>query len=321
MTNLATFSWLFRAVAAPFVLVGMAFGLSTTLPAAPIRMAVMGDSISAGSGVTGGSPNWVAQLTSTFPGAISFQNEATGGATTNDVVKDQLPTVVTLATSGQIDDSVVQVGANDMSLNDVENFAAGGNPTAFINSYVSDIETVINSVAAADPAVHQVFVNNPDPTTSPYFQELAELVGVTPAGLQLVRGVVAREDTLAGAYALAHNVAVVDIFTAIDTLSSNSPIMLAGQSFASPFAPDGHHPAPYVQGLLANSIDLAFNEKFGQTLPILSDQQIVQNVGLVPSGGTTFYNVQPFVQVPEPSTLMLASLGLIALVSCRWRRA
>ena len=56
----------------------MVFAIPPLTGAATIRMAVMGDSISAGSGVTGGSPNWVAQLTSTFPGAFAFQNEASG---------------------------------------------------------------------------------------------------------------------------------------------------------------------------------------------------------------------------------------------------
>ena len=55
------------------VALGIVLAISCFLPsdlyAAPIRMAIMGDSISAGSGVTGGSPNWVAQLSSTFPGA------------------------------------------------------------------------------------------------------------------------------------------------------------------------------------------------------------------------------------------------------------
>ena len=54
-------------------------------------VAVMGDSISAGSGVTGGSPNWVAQLKSTFPGAITFQNEAVSGVTTNSLVAINCP--------------------------------------------------------------------------------------------------------------------------------------------------------------------------------------------------------------------------------------
>ena len=215
-------------------------------------------------------------------------------------MKDQLPSVVTLAQNGQIDDSVVQIGANDMSLNDVVNFAEGSDPTKFINSYVNDIETVVNSVAAANPNVHQVFVNNPDPTVSPEFQQIAATPGFPTNGLELVSAVVAKEDALTDAYALAHNVGVVDIFTAIDTLTNASPVTLASQSFASPFAPDGHHPAPFVQGLLGNAIDLAFNETFGQTLPILSDQQIVHNVGLTPDANTTYYNVQPFVLVPLP---------------------
>src|SRR5262249_32797400 len=51
-------------------LLGLAYAAhERTTVAAPIRMAVMGDSISAGNGVSGGSPNWVAQLKPT--GAIT----------------------------------------------------------------------------------------------------------------------------------------------------------------------------------------------------------------------------------------------------------
>jgi hypothetical protein len=215
---------------------------------------------------------------------------------------------------------VVQIGGNDLSINDAINFAAGGNPTLFINSYVSDIETVINSVAMANPAVRQVFVNNADPATSPEFLAAAAMAGIGPAGIQTVSAVIAQEDALADAYAVAHNVAVVNSFAAIDALTSALPITLAAQTFTTAFAPDGHHPAPFVQGLLANSIDLAFNESFGQTLPILTDQQIVQNVGFTPNGATTFYNVQPFLlTVPEPSTLILAALGSLALLVRRRR--
>ena len=123
----------------------------------------MGDSLSAGSGVSGGSPNWVAQLSSTFPSGMHLSEQSRGRDNGIKLVANQLPTVVTLATNGQIDDSVVQIGGNDLSVNDALTFANGGNPTSFINSYVSDIKTVINSIAAANPYVHQVFVNNADP--------------------------------------------------------------------------------------------------------------------------------------------------------------
>ena len=287
----------------------------------PARVAVMGDSISAGSGVTGGSPNWVAQLGSTFPSAITFQNEAVGGVTTNTMVATQLPTVVNLAKNGQIDDSVVQIGANDLSISDAVTFANGGSPTAFINSYVNDIKTVVNSLAAANPNVHQVFVNNGDPASSPYFVQNATAAGITSAGLQIVSGVIAQEDALADAYCLANNVAVVNSFAAGDALNAAVPFTLAGHTFTTAFAPDGHHPAPFVQGLLANAIDSGLNATFGQGLPILSDQQIVQNVGFTPTGGTTYYNVLPYVLVPVPGDTTgdgIVNGQDIALVASNW---
>ena len=102
----------------------------------------------------------------------------------------------------------------------------------------------------------------------------------------------------ADAYALAHDVPVVDLYSASQQISSAIPITLAGHTFTTAFAPDNFHPAPFLQGLLANMVDLALNQTFHQTLPVLSDQQIVHNVGFTPTGGTTFYNVQPFVLVP-----------------------
>ena len=78
-----------------------------------------------------------------------------------------------------------------------------------------------------------------------------------------------------------------------------------------------------MQGLLANMVDTAYNEAFHQSLPILSDQQIVSNVGFTPTGGTSFYNVQPFVLLParEPSSVVLAILATAGvLVICRKRQ-
>jgi hypothetical protein len=81
------------------------------------------------------------------------------------------------------------------------------------------------------------------------------------------------------------------------------------------FAPDQFHPAPFLQGLLANLVDTAYNQGFHQTLPILSDQQIVTNSGFTPNTATTFFNVQPFVllPVPEPATYVLAVVACLGL--------
>ena len=211
--------------------------------AASVRMAVMGDSISAGSGVSGGSPNWVAQLTSTFPGAISFQNKAVGGATSTTVVSGQLSSVVTLATNHQIDDSALIIGGNDAASTAGLAIAEGGSPTAFINTYVTNVETVINSVAAAGPTVSQVFGNMPDVTVTPEVQQVAASAGIDAAGLQLLGAAIGQANAQADAYALAHDVPVVDLYSASQQISSAIPITLAGHTFTTAFAPDNFHPA------------------------------------------------------------------------------
>src|ERR1044072_3830212 len=111
-----------------------AFALLGCLPsatqAAAIRMAVMGDSISAGAG-----GNWIGQLGKSFPGAITFQNKAVGGATTDTVISGQLNAVKTLATNGQIDNSTLIIGGNNFLSQSALIGIIGGNPTPYINNY------------------------------------------------------------------------------------------------------------------------------------------------------------------------------------------
>ena len=293
------------------------FSHSGLVEAAAIRMAVMGDSISAGSGVSGGSPNWVAQLSSTFSSAITFQNKAVGGATSSTVISGQLSQVESLASNHQIDDSTLIIGGNDATSTAAIEVALGGDPTSFINSYVNNIKTIINGIATANPSVHQVFGNMPDVTVTPEVQSVAASSNIPPAGLQLLSAAIGQADAQADAYALAHNVAVVNLYKASQVITDAIPITLAGHQFTTAFAPDGFHPAPFLQGLLANMVNLAYNEKFHQSLPQLSDQQIVHNVGSTPTGSTSFFNVQPYVIVPEPAAWHLAAIGGAVLLAGR----
>ena len=101
---------------ASLVLTAMSAFLPTGTSAVAIRMGVMGDSISAGSGVTGGSPNWVAQLAS-----LRFRPPSRSRTTRSAVRRPvplsirkfpalgnvtQLASIDTLAAAGSIDDSV-----------------------------------------------------------------------------------------------------------------------------------------------------------------------------------------------------------------------
>jgi len=278
---------------------------------AAVRMAVMGDSISAPS-----STNWIGQPGTSFPGAIAFQNKAIGGATTDSIISTnpkQLAAVITLAQTNQIDDSVLVIGGNNATGSAAQAGLLSGNYAPFISNYVDDVKQILGSVALAGPGVRQVFGNMPDVTVTPSVQSIAASQGIMPAQLQTLSVAIGQANSQANAYALSHNIPVIDMYTASHTVLSGNSFALGGHTYTTPFASDQFHPGTWVQGLLANMVTTASNLQWHQGLPILSDQQIVRNTGFTPGAGTTYYNVTPLIllPVPEPSTWALAAIGTL----------
>ena len=291
--------------------------LESAIQAAAIRMAVMGDSISANTTTKGYAPVWVTQLTKT--GAVTAQNKALGGVTSAQVVSSQLPSVIGFAQKSQIDDSVLIVGGNDLTANNAAvglAIAAGGSPTAFINSYFNNVKAVLDGVKGANSSVRQVFGNIPDITVTPQIQGL----GIDPAALQLLSNAIGQANAKADQYAISQGIPILDFYTASHSLLSNSPQTLGGHTFPNSFAPDGYHPSPAVQGLIANMVAWAFNKKYGQSMPYLSDQQIVTNAGFTPNSETTYFDISLYVIVPEPSSAVLAAIACVWLAAFGWRR-
>ncbi len=288
--------------------------------AAPIRMAVMGDSISAPPSTT----NWIAQLSSNFPTAITFQNKAISGATTDSIISTspiQLNDVVSLASTNQIDDSTTIIGGNN-AVAAALTIVSGGGSAPFISNYFNDMKLIIDSVALAGPTVHQVIANMPDITVTTAVQLQVALAGYTPAQLHLLSVAIGQTNAQVNAYALSHNVPVIDFYTASQTILVLPTFTLAGHTYTTPFAADDFHPAVWVQGLLANMVDKAYNLKWNQSLPLLSDQQIVTDTGFTPAAGpATFFDVTPYIllPVPEPSTWALAAIAA-AILACRAAR-
>lgn len=304
-----------------FLLALVAFGLlaclSNNARAAAIRMAVMGDSISSPS-----SGNWIGQLTKTFPGAITFQNKAVGGATTDTVISGQLNAVKSLALSGQIDDSTLIIGGNNFLTSSALTGILGGNPTAAINNYVNDVKQIIDTIAAAGPNVHQVFGNMPDITVTPQVISQAAATNDPALALSLLSSAIQQANQQANAYALSHNVVVVDMYSASHLFGDLTSYTLAGHTFTTPFASDGFHPAGWVQGLLANMVDTAYNLRWNQGLPLLTDQQIVANQGFSASGPTNTTSLSQFIllPVPEPATWIMSLAGAFVALPIAWRR-
>lgn len=288
------------------------------LEAAAVRIGVMGDSISAGAG-----SNWVGQLSKAFPSAITFQNKAQGGATTDSIISGgQLATMTGLAKNGQVDISVLIIGGNNATQGALSIYSSGS-PTAFINNYVNDVKLIIDTIATANPGVKQVFGNMPDVTKTELVQEEAAKMGITPAQLQILSDAIGEADRQANAYALSKGIPVLDMYGASDLILTQSAFPLGGATFTTPFASDGFHPAVWVQGLLGNMVTTALNLQYDMNLPQLSDQQIAKNAGKVPNSATTYYDVTPFILlVPEPSTLSLVGMGALGLaLACLRRRA
>ncbi len=298
----------------------LAVGLSAPhASAAPVSMAVMGDSINLLT--PDYDTSWVVQLQNA--GAIAAQDFAFDGATSSDVIDSQLAPVVSLAQQGQITDSVLVVGTNDIGPygpNAAYLYLQGGDPTPIINSTVSNIEQVITSIATANPGVHQVIANLPDISVTPLIQELVQQFGVSPAVIQQGIGVISTINSQIDQFALARHIPVINLFKASEVLAPLYPWTFGGHTFSTMFASNGFDILTQPEGIVANAIATAFNVGYGQNLPMFSDQQIVQTAGFTPNGGTTYYNAAQFVITPEPSAISLAALGGVALLLWRVRR-
>ncbi len=294
-----------RSAAWLLVLGALVVGASG-LHAAPVDMAVMGDSLNLLS--TYYDISWVAQLRNA--GAITPHDQAVDGAESGDVVRNQLPQVLSLVQQGMVTDSALVVGANDIAL-EPDNLRSIFlyDPQPVIDSIVGNIETVISSIRSADPNVHQVIANIPDITVTPYFQSYLNGSSLTPEQLQAGRTAIMDINSQIEQYALTRGIPVVDLFTAADVLIPLYPWTFGGHTFNTAFSYNGLDIQTQPEGLISNMMAMAFNEAYGQNLPIFSDQQIVTTAGFTPNTDTTYYDVSPLVLLPapEPATLVLAA--------------
>ena len=280
-------------------------------------MAVMGDSLNLLT--PDYDISWVVQLQNA--GAITPYDVASDGARTYDVDHHQLPQVLSYIQQGLITDSALVVGANDVALDTSSAVALflGGDPQPVINSIVTHIEHVLTSIAEADPNVHQVVTNVPDISVTPRFQQAFIDYNVTPEQIQAGRNAMMEANLQIEHFALSRGIPVVDMFKYADVVIPQYPWTFGGHTFPTAFSGNGLDILTQPEGIISNMMATAFNEAYGQHLPIFSDQQIVATAGFTPNGDTTYYDVSQFVMlpVPEPATLTLAVLGGLALLTAR----
>jgi hypothetical protein len=285
-----------------------------TLLTATLRIAAMGDSLTAP--YTGhpwgqnGDLSWAQQIQALRSGQITVYNAAVAGATSADLIshhQNQARAVATLVAQHAVDDVVIIVGGNDIT----DNLGSiyGGNPTALVNSIVSNLQTAVATVTAAG-SVGVVLGNIPDVAATPFFQSYFTS---DPVQLQQVTAAVVQANQQIEALAADHQIPVIDLFRASDVAAHHAlPVSFGGGQVDGVFAPDGYHPNTVVQGLLANSVLQALQIGYGVNIDGLpfSDQEILTEAGIPHDPGQTYFNVSPLIiysAPPAPSSLTMGA--------------
>jgi lysophospholipase L1-like esterase len=275
------------------------------LPSAtPLRLAVMGDSLSASYAGqpygAAGDLSWVQQLQNLDGKRIVLHDEAFAGATSNSLLHSegghaaQVPAVVDLIHHHQIDAAVLLIGANDID-QDLPLLAT--DPAKFVSTFVTTVVTNIETAASAVTAaghVRLVIGNVPDVTVTPGF-----LSAVPAAAVPVVEQAIQLADQQIDAFAVAHHIPVVDMYGLTHIL--NTPVTMGGVQVTNLYAPDFFHPNTVGQGILADTVLDAFHEGYDLNVRRLrlSDQQILAEAHIAHKPGRTFFDVDPFVLANE----------------------
>jgi lysophospholipase L1-like esterase len=270
------------------------------LSATPLRLAVMGDSLSASYAGqpygAAGDRSWVQQLQNLDGRKIVLHDEAFAGATSNSLLHSesghaaQVPAVVDLIHHHQIDAAVLLIGANDIG-QDLPLLAT--DPAKFVSTFVTTVVTNIETAASALLAAGHVQLalgNVPDVTVTPGF-----LSAVPAAAVPVVEQAIQLADQQIDAFAAARHLPAVDAYGLTHIL--DTPLTMGGVQITNLYAPDFFHPNTVGQGILADTVLDALHEGYDVNVHRLrlSDQQILDEAHIAHQPGRTFFDVDPFV--------------------------
>jgi lysophospholipase L1-like esterase len=275
------------------------------LPSAtPLRLAVMGDSLSASYAGqpygAAGDRSWVQQLQAVDGKKLVLHDEAFPGATSNSLLHSegdhaaQVPAVVDLIQHHQIDAAFLLIGANDIE-EDLPLLAT--DPAQFVSTFVTTVVTNVETAASAVTAAGHVQLaigNVPDVTVTPGF-----LSAVPAAAVPVVEQAIQLANQQLDAFAAARHLPVVDAYGLTHIL--DTPVTMGGVQVTNLFAPDFFHPNTVGQGILADTVLDALHEGYDLNVRSLrlSDQQILDEAHIAHRPGHTFFDVDPFVIASE----------------------
>jgi lysophospholipase L1-like esterase len=302
------------------------------LPASALTIngfASMGASETQGNAYTG---SWVPYEVNfpgwNFGGAGNPYNVAVGGATSATLLSQgQHTAVASLVAAGNVNLATLLIGGNDFNANATQiasGSLAGTALTTLSHGVVTNIDTAMDTVLAEHP-FGMVVASLPDGVLSPGGRAIFN----TPTKQARGNAAVDQFNSLLLPEVLSRGLAYIDLAMAIRDLNA-TPFIVGGvtidmvnaSSDATHFFQDSLHPAAVGNGIIANEIMTAVNLRYGTHYALLTDQQILTAAGLGSryTAETSTLNYAAYVFVPEPSTLVLAVLGTLALLVYRRRR-
>jgi len=221
-------------------------------------------------------------------------NWASSGATSEDMIANQLPGLTAQVAKGQIRYASILIGGDDFL--DVLGAAEeglippAGIPAALTQTttqLITNVETAVATLLAANPNVKVAVWTQPDLSQTPLGREFAAASPQAAALLQAVSKATAEFNSVMTL--LANNnprVVLVDLASASAAVASSPPdtITVAGQtiSLTTPgdnyhdfYLADGLHIGTVAQGSLADLFVEAIDNKFGAHFIPITPQQII----------------------------------------------
>jgi len=222
-------------------------------------------------------------------------NWARYGATTANMIQNQLPGLSAQVAAGQVKYVSINIGGNDFL--DFLNGVQGGSITlAQAPAALAQVETqaaanfttAVDTLLAASPTVRLVIVTLPEVSALPIVQqEMATLPPQDQAILTATTQAISQYDaTIRALAASSPRIALVDLASQTTQLTQlagasvpfgGTTISLStpGDNYHDFFLADGIHVGTVGQGLIANDFVNAIDARFGLKVAPLTPQQIV----------------------------------------------
>jgi lysophospholipase L1-like esterase len=309
-----------RAVWGAPLLAGCLIALSSIdAAAAPITgFAAMGASESQGTTYSGSWVPWLAVDRKLNFGPSQSYNKAVGGATTTTLLSGgQHTKVASLVQSGDVDLAYLFIGGNDVGPVVLDMLLETLDVPTWADGLVGRMMTAADTVLAKNPT-GMIIAGIPDMSLVPAGQPYKAIGAPVVAALDYTNSLIKAE-------VLARNQVYLDTAGLLRDLNASPFVvggvtinMTTGSSKATHFFVDDSHPGTVGNGIFANLMITALNEGYGTSVALFDDQTILAKAGLSASytGPTTHVDYAKYVYfnpVPEPASLTLTAIGLVAL--------